>query len=122
MNAVEPPPGSAPVWLPGGRRGDPAHAWWRDLARAVDDGNRQASDDSISTAEFDEFWESIEATGWRNLGDCAETEPKEGEPTYKIGVKDESQAVSMTCTGRVLPFPYNRLVDSMDLLAAQYRQ
>jgi hypothetical protein len=27
---------SSPEWLPGGRRGDSARAWWRDLARQVD--------------------------------------------------------------------------------------
>jgi hypothetical protein len=26
----------SPVWLPGGRRGESARAWWRDLARAVE--------------------------------------------------------------------------------------
>lgn len=36
MTAVQRPHGSSPAWLPGGRRGESARAWWRDLARQVD--------------------------------------------------------------------------------------
>lgn len=36
MTLGEPPFDSSPTWLPGGRRGESARAWWRDLARNVD--------------------------------------------------------------------------------------
>jgi len=36
VTAGEPSFGSPPTWLPGGRRGESARAWWRDLMRAVE--------------------------------------------------------------------------------------
>lgn len=36
MTLGQPPFDSSPAWLPGGRRGESARAWWRDLARNVD--------------------------------------------------------------------------------------
>lgn len=36
MTLGERPFDSSPAWLPGGRSGESARAWWRDLARNVD--------------------------------------------------------------------------------------
>ena len=90
--------------------------------RALDGGGKKTSEHSIEPREFDDLWSEIEATGWRNLGDCDKTEAGEGEATYKIGVKDETHSSSLTCAGKELPFPYNRLIDSLDLLAGKYSE
>ena len=93
------------------------HTW-----RLVGEDQKNTSEHSLTPDEFEEVWEKVEATGWRNLGDCDRTVPEEGEPTYKMGVKDEILAKSMTCVGKTLPFPYNRLVDTLDLVAAKYSE
>lgn len=84
------------------------------------EGDKKTMDHSLTPEEFDTLWEKIESTGWRNLGDCNNPEAVEGDPVYKIGIKDDSMSVSMTCEGKELPFPYNRLVNELDLKAAEY--
>lgn len=90
---------------------------WQVLSK---DGDKKTMQHSLGAGEFNALWERVESTGWRHLGDCDNPEAVEGDPAYKIGVKDESLAVSMECAGKELPFPYNRLVNELDLKAAEY--
>ncbi|MCG8420171.1 MAG: hypothetical protein MJE77_19750 [Proteobacteria bacterium] len=87
---------------------------------AAENDTRATREHSLSPGEFDRIWQAIESTGWRNLGDCNNPHAEEGDPTYKIGIKDHSIANSMACSGKALPFPYNRLVDELDLVSAKY--
>lgn len=83
-------------------------------------GDRKTMEHSLTPAEFDELWKRIESTGWRHLGDCDNPAAVEGDPEYKIGVKDDVLSKSMVCHGKELPFPYNRMVNELDLKAAEY--
>lgn len=85
-----------------------------------EDGDRRTMEHSLTPGEFDALWDKIESTGWRHLGDCDNPQAAEGDPAYKIGVKDHVLAVTMNCAGKELPFPYNRLVNELDLKAAEY--
>jgi hypothetical protein len=98
------------------KRGPRLEKW-----RVLDEGgDRQASDFSLTPGEFEDVWERVEATGWRNLGDCDNPDASEGDPEYKIGIKDHAAAVSVTCVGKELPFPYNKLITELDLIAAAH--
>jgi hypothetical protein len=85
-------------------------------------GDRQTMEHSLTSAEFDDLWKRIESTGWRNLGDCDNPDAVEGDPEYKIGVQDDVMNKSMACTGKELPFPFNRMVNELDLKAAEYSE
>lgn len=85
-----------------------------------EEGDKKTLEHSLDPDSFDEVWEKIESTGWRNLSDCDNPEAGPGDPEYKIGVKDHTLAVSMSCVGKTLPFPYNRVVNELDLIVAQF--
>lgn len=87
----------------------------------IDDaGGKQTGEHSLSVRQFNTLWEKIDSTGWRNLEDCEQTEPREGEPGYKFGIKDDNGAISLACAGRQLPFPFDRLANELDLLVAEH--
>jgi hypothetical protein len=83
-------------------------------------GDKKTMESSLSEGEFQELWQRVESTGWRHLGNCDNPEAVEGDPRYKIGIADESQSVSLECDGKELPFPYDRIVNELDLKAAEY--
>ncbi len=90
---------------------------WRLLGEGDD---RKTIEHSLTPGEFDTLWEKLESTGWRQLEDCDNPDAVEGDPEYKIGIKDHALAVAVTCAGKELPFPYNRLVNELDLKVAEY--
>jgi hypothetical protein len=83
-------------------------------------GDKQTMAHSLTTGEFHELWQRIESTGWRHLSNCNNPEAVDGDPKYKIGIQDESLSVSLDCDGKELPFPYDRIVNELDLKAAEY--
>jgi hypothetical protein len=83
-------------------------------------GDRKSMERSLSPGEFHELWQRIESTGWRHLGNCANPEAVDGDPMYKIDIQDDDLSVSLECDGKVLPFPYDRIVNELDLKAAEY--
>lgn len=88
---------------------------------ALDDkGGEQTGEHSLSVAQFNDLWEKIESTGWRNLDDCDNPSASEGDPAYKFGIKDENGAASLACAGKELPFPFDRLLNELDLLVAEH--
>jgi hypothetical protein len=83
-------------------------------------GDRKTMERSLSPGEFHELWQRVESTGWRHLGNCDNPEAVDGDPRYKIGIQDDNLSVSLECDGKVLPFPYDRIVNELDLKAAEY--
>jgi hypothetical protein len=93
---------------------------WRVTDKA---GTTHRKSHALSQVEFDELWAKIESTGWRNLGDCDNPEAGDGDPLYVIDIGDIDYNVSLNCQGKgELPFPYNRLVNELDLKAAGFSQ
>lgn len=85
-----------------------------------DAGTRKDGAHSLTGGEFDDLWEKIESTGWRNLGDCDQTEAREGEPLYRFSVANNQVNKDLLCAGKVLPFPFDRIANELDLLTAEY--
>ena len=74
----------------------------------------------LSAEQFEATWEQIDSTGWRFLEkDCGNPKRK-GDPIYTIGVGDHATQVDLVCGGKELPFPYDRLVNELDLRAAGF--
>lgn len=97
----------------------------------VDQGeSRSERDHALSAGQFEDTWEKIDSTGWRYLdkecpGSTASRKPKKGrspDPLYTIDVGDHATSSSFTCGTKELPFPYNQLVNELDLLAAGFSQ
>jgi hypothetical protein len=93
-------------------------------------GQRQESNLKLSGEQFEGFWEKIDATGWRNVPEqCSASGPRKAkgkkksapstpaEPIYTIDVSEGKMSKSFTCAGKELPFPYDRLVNELDLRA-----
>ena len=85
-----------------------------------DSGGKQTGEHSLTARVFDDLWEKIESTGWHNLGDCDNPGAGEGDPAYKFGIQDENGSVSLACEGKELPFPFDRLLNELDLLVAEH--
>lgn len=82
------------------------------------DGVRDERSASLGVHEFDRIWDRIDGSGWRNLQDCAGS-GGEHDPVYDIEVKDWNHQNHVTCVhAGPLPFPYNTIVDEVDLRAA----
>ncbi len=97
----------------------------------VDQGeSRSERDHALSPGQFEDTWEKIDSTGWRYLdkecpGSTAQKKLKKGrspDPLYTIDVGDHAATSSFTCGTKELPFPYNQLVNELDLLAAGFEQ
>lgn len=82
------------------------------------DGVRDERQASLGVIEFDRIWERIDGSGWRNLKDCTGS-GGERDPAYAIEVKDWNRQNAFSCVNAgPLPFPYNTIVDELDLRAA----
>ena len=85
-----------------------------------EEGGKKTGEHSLTPEQFDELWGKVDSTGWRNLIDCDNPEAAEGDPLYRFGIKQQEETISLTCGGKTLPFPYDRLTNELDLLVAQY--
>ena len=86
-----------------------------------EDGEKQIRSTHTLTAEqFDSTWEKIDATGWRFLARTCPGAAARARPVYTIDVGDSAASVSLSCSGVTLPFPYDRLVNELDLRAAGF--
>jgi hypothetical protein len=88
--------------------------------QAGEQAGRQTNQHSLTAREFDRLWEKFDSTGWRMLGDCDNPAAVEGDPAYKFGIQDHNGSVSLACAGKTLPFPFDRMLNELDLLVAQY--
>jgi hypothetical protein len=82
-------------------------------------GDRHERTFPITPGQFDATWQQVDSTGWRFLKKkCNNPESVKGDPIYTIDVGDHATTVSLVCPGKELPFPYDRLVNELDLRAA----
>ena len=81
-------------------------------------GVRDERQTSLGVHEFDRIWERIDASGWRNLKDCAGS-GGERDPVYDIEVNDWNHQRTFECVNAgPLPFPYFTIVQELDVRAA----
>lgn len=86
-----------------------------------DGGARTEKNHELTAQQFDDVWKRVDSTGWRHLGDdCQNPDAAFDDPTYSIDVGDHAKTSSMICQGRTLPFPYDRIVNELDLRAAGF--
>lgn len=85
-------------------------------------GTRVEDARSLSPGEFDRLWREVSGTGWENLKDCTTGTLGKDDPVYVFDIKDDQAATRFQCQSTELPFPYNGLVDPLDLAAQKGRQ
>ncbi len=87
----------------------------------VEEGERSESTNELTAEQFDDVWKKIDSTGWRHLGeDCNNAQAESDDPAYVIDVGDHAKNNSFSCEGKTLPFPYDRIVNELDLRAAGF--
>ncbi|HEU4734277.1 MAG TPA: hypothetical protein VFT22_40575 [Kofleriaceae bacterium] len=85
-------------------------------------GNRQEDAHSLTPGEFDSVWKEIDGTGWPNLHDCTNGTAGKQDPIYTFDVKDDQNQASFQCQSQSMPYPYNDIVDPLDLAAQKGRR
>jgi hypothetical protein len=88
--------------------------------RLESSGERDSKTFTLDAEQFEATWQKIEASGWRFLAETCDSSRADGDPIYTIDVGDSAKSVSLTCQARELPFPYDRLVNELDLRAAGF--
>ena len=87
----------------------------------LEEGGRVESSNPLSGEQFDDVWKRVDSTGWRHLAaDCVNPQLQGDDPVYVIDVGDYEHKASMSCQARTLPFPYDRIVNELDLRAAGF--
>ena len=84
-------------------------------------GNRIEDERQLTPGEFDRVWREIDGTGWVNLKDCANGSGGKQDPVYVFDIKDDQNKSSFQCQSVTMPYPYNGLVDPLDVAAQQGR-
>jgi hypothetical protein len=85
-------------------------------------GSRQEDAHSLTPGEFDKVWKEIDGTGWTNLRDCTNGTGGKLDPIYTFDIKDDQNQASFRCQSQSMPYPYNDLVDPLDLAAQAGRR
>jgi hypothetical protein len=80
-------------------------------------GSRIEDKRSMSPSEFDRVWREVSGTGWENLRDCTTGTLGKQDPVYTFDVRDNQNQATFSCQTTTMPFPYNGLVDPLDLAA-----
>jgi hypothetical protein len=87
-------------------------------------GGEQAESNahSMTQSDFEELWKKIESTGWRNLENCSNPAAGDQDPVYTVDVSDDKSSVSLSCPGQAstMPFPFDRLINELDLAAGGF--
>lgn len=87
----------------------------------LEEGERTEATHYLSGEQFDTLWKHVDSTGWRHVDqDCKNPEASDGDPAYLIEVADHAMNVTLNCDGTTLPFPYDRIVNELDLRAAGF--
>ncbi len=82
-------------------------------------GTRQEDGHSLTASEFEALWREIDGTGWANLKDCTNGTGGKSAPVYVFDIKDDQNTASFQCQTVSVPYPYNGLVDPLDMSAQQ---
>jgi len=85
-------------------------------------GVRQEDARALTPAEFDSVWREIDGTGWPNLKDCGNGTGGKQDPIYTFDIKDDQNKATFQCQSQSMPYPYNGLVDPLDVAAQQGRK
>jgi len=85
-------------------------------------GTRQDDAHSLTPGQFDEIWKEIDGTGWPNMHDCTNGTAGKNDPIYLFDVKDDQNRASFQCQSQTMPYPYNDIVDPLDLAAQNGRK
>ncbi len=80
-------------------------------------GTRIEDARAITPGEFDDVWRQISGSGWENLKDCSTGTLGDRDPVYVFDVKDDQNKSSFQCQTTTVPFPYNAMVDALDVAA-----
>ncbi len=84
-------------------------------------GTRQDDARSLTPGEFDKVWAEVDGTGWPNLKDCGNGTAGKQDPVYVFDVKDDQNTATFQCQSQSMPYPYNDIVDPLDLAAQHGR-
>ncbi|MBA3819873.1 MAG: hypothetical protein H0X17_13340 [Deltaproteobacteria bacterium] len=84
-------------------------------------GARVHDDRALTPAEFDRVWREVDGTGWVNLKDCENGSGGKQDPVYVFDIKDDQNKSSFQCQSQSMPYPYNGIVDPLDVAAQQGR-
>lgn len=84
-------------------------------------GTRQEDAHALTPREFDKAWAEIDGTGWPNLHDCTNGTAGTRDPVYVFDVKDDQNKATFQCQSQSMPYPYNDIVDPLDLAAQNGR-
>ena len=76
---------------------------------------------AMTPSEFDKIWREVDGTGWTYLKDCANGSGGKQDPVYVFDIKDNQAAATFQCQTDTVPYPYNGLVDPLDVAAHQGR-
>jgi hypothetical protein len=85
-------------------------------------GTRQEDARSLTPGEFDKVWKEIDGTGWAYLRDCTNGTGDKLDPVYTFDIKDDQSQASFQCQSQAMPYPYNDIVDPLDLAAQAGRR
>ncbi len=78
-------------------------------------GKRIEDEHPMSPTDFDAVWREIDGTGWPNLKDCGNGTGGKQDPIYTFDIKDDQNKSSFQCQSREMPYPYNTIVDPLDM-------
>lgn len=84
-------------------------------------GNRQDDARALTPGEFDKVWREVDGTGWPNLKDCGNGTAGKQDPVYVFDVKDDQNQATFQCQSQSMPYPYNDIVDPLDLASQSGR-
>src|SRR5215510_7129898 len=85
-------------------------------------GTHQEDARSLTPGEFDKVWKEIDGTGWAYLRDCTNGTGGKLDPVYTFDIKDDQSQASFQCQSQAMPYPYNDIVDPLDLAAQAGRR
>ena len=76
---------------------------------------------SMTPREFDKVWGEISGSGWEYLKDCGNGTAGERDPIYVFDIKDDQNKATFQCQSQSMPYPYNTIVDPLDVAAQSGR-
>jgi len=76
---------------------------------------------SLTPNEFDKVWTELNGSGWENLKDCGNGTAGDRDPIYVFDIKDDQNKATFQCQSQSMPYPYNTIVDPLDVAAQNGR-